>query len=315
MVYFPAQKTRRLLFGSRIERQDMSLKTSLREQSTLPNAVAPDWSLGWRYERVRRADGREEEVRIPLTPAEALHPKEGYIMPVRTFHDRLTDDLCYMLRAHCEQQPDVVVFHDLVFTWDQPAVGDYAPDIAVVRNVRDRDADRGTFVVALEGTRPSLIIEITSPSTRETDRVKKVKDYALVGVEEYIYIDHTTRRGKEIWEIAGFRLDGDRYLPMLPDEDGAYFCETVGLRIGLEDGRVWLEDANTGEELLTAQQVSAARDAEVARANAEAARAAAEAERANAEAARANAEAEARKAAEARAAELEAIIAALQQKA
>jgi len=141
-------------------------------------------------------------------------------------------------------------------------------------------------------------------------------------VQEYIYIDHTTRRGKEIWEIAAFRLDGDRYLPMLPDEDGACFCETVGLRIGLEEGRVWLEDANSGEELLTAQQVSAARDAEAARANAEAARATAEAERANAEAARAtaeaaraNAEAEARKAAEARAAELEAIIAALQQKA
>ena len=174
----------------------MSRITSLREESTLPNAVAPDWLLGWRYERVRRADGRE--------------------------------------------------------------------------------------------------IEITSPATRETDRVKKVKDYALVGVQEYIYIDHTTRRGKEIWEIAGFRLDGDRYLPMLPDEDGAYFCETVGLRISLEEGRVWLEDVNTGEELLTAQQVSAARDAE---------------------AARANAEAEARKAAEARAAELEATIAALQQKA
>lgn len=286
----------------------MSRTTVIREQDAPPPSVQPDWSLGWRYERGRRADGREEDVRIPLTPAEALHPKEGYIIPVRTLHDRLTDDLCYMLRAHCEQQPDVVVFHDLVFTWDQPAVGDYAPDVAVVPNVRDHHADRVTFDVAVEGTRPSLIIEITSPSTRETDRVKKVKDYALVGVQEYIYIDHTTRRGKEIWEIAGFRLDGDRYLPMLPDEDGAYFCETVGLRIGLEEGRVWLEDANSGEDLLTAQQVSAARDAEAARADAEAMRATAEAERANAET-------EARKAAEARAAELEAIIAALQQKA
>ena len=129
---------------------------------------------------------------------------------------------------------------------------------------------------------------------------KKVKDYALVGVQEYIYIDHTVRRGKEVWEIVGFRLDGDYYLPMLPDEDGAYFCETIGLRIGLEEGRIWLEDANTGQELLTNQQVRAALEAE--------------AERANAEAERADAEAEARKAAEARAAALEAQLAALQGK-
>lgn len=269
-----------------IERHGMSLTTAVRQEHVLPKANEPDWSLGWRYERVRQADGREEEIRIPLTPEEALHPQEGYVMPVRTHHDRLTDDLCDMLRPHCEQQADVVVFHDLVFAWDHPAVGNYSPDIAIVPQVRDRMADRGTFVVAEEGTRPSLIIEIVSPATRTADRQKKVKDYALVGVQEYIYIDHTTRRGKEIWEIAGFRLDGDRYLPMVPDEDGAYFCETVGVRIGIEEGRVWLEDANTGLELRTNQQVRDALDAET----------------------------EARKAAEARAAELDAIIAALQQK-
>lgn len=271
----------------------MSLIPSVQEQNARPQSTEPDWSLGWRYEQVRNADGKEEEIRIPLTPEEALHPQEGYIMPVRTRHDRLTDDLCDMLRPHCEQQADVVVFHDLVFAWDHPAVGNYSPDIAVVPHVRDRMADRGTFVVADEGTRPSLIIEIVSPATRTADRQKKVKDYALVGVQEYVYIDHTTRRGKEVWEIAGFRLDGDRYLPMVPDEDGAYFCETVGVRIGIEEGRVWLEDANTGLELRTNQQVRAALDAETERANAEA---------------------EARKAAEARTAELEAIIAAFRQK-
>jgi len=225
-------------------------------QQIAPTPVAEsDWSLGWRYERVRTANGKEEEIRVPLTPAEALHPQEGYTMPVRTLHDRVADDLCDMLRPHCEQQADVAVFHDLVFVWDHPEIGNYAPDVAVVPNVRNRAADRGTFEVATEETRPSLVIEIVSPKTREADRVKKVKDYALVGIQEYIYIDHTTRRGKESWEIAGFRLDGDRYLPMLPDEDGAYFCETVGLCIGMEDGQVWLEDVNTGEDLLTNQKV------------------------------------------------------------
>ena len=59
-----------------------------------------DWSLGWRYELVRSANGGEEAIRIPLTAEEARHPKEGYIMPERTEHDYFSDDLCDMLRAH-----------------------------------------------------------------------------------------------------------------------------------------------------------------------------------------------------------------------
>ena len=157
----------------------MSAAILTAQQISPTPVVEPDWSLGWRYERVRTANGKEEEIRVPLTPAEALHPQEGYIMPVRTLHDRLTDDLSDMLRPHCEQQADVAVFHDLVFTWDHPDVGNYAPDIAVVPNLRNRAADRGTFVVAEEGTRPSLIIEITSPTTRAADRVQKGKRLCL----------------------------------------------------------------------------------------------------------------------------------------
>jgi hypothetical protein len=64
-----------------------------------------------------------------------------------------------------------------------------------------------------------------------------------------------------VWEIAGFRLHGDHYLPMLPDEDGAIYCETVGVRMGIEDGRVWMENYETGERLLTNEEAQAARRA------------------------------------------------------
>ncbi len=125
------------------------------------------WSLGWRYETVRTPDGKQTQVRILLTPEEALHPQEGYVIPASTLHETMTNDLCDMLRAYYETQPAITVFHDLVFEWDHPDVRPYAPDVAVVPNVRDPRADRGQFIVAEEETRPLCIIEIVSPSSRE----------------------------------------------------------------------------------------------------------------------------------------------------
>lgn len=274
-------------------------------------ANKPDWERGWRYERMQMADGKEELVRIPLTDEEILHPEEGYIMPERTYHELICDDLGDMLKVRYEEQTDMAIFHDLIFEWDQSGIGPYAPDIAIVPNVRNRDADRGRFLVTEEGTRPLLIIEVVSPSTRENDRVKKVKHYARVGVQEYIYIDHWTRKGQEIWEIVGYRLDEGQYVPMLPDEDGALYCRAVGLRIGVENGKVWVEDAETGEDLLTNLAAQRAlRAAEVARRDAET-KAVAEAEARQAAEVRADAEAKARRSAEARIAELEAQVRAL----
>jgi Uma2 family endonuclease len=217
-----------------------------------------DWSLGWRYELVRTATGGEEPVRIPLTVEEARHPKEGYVMPERTEHDFISDDLCDMLRAHFADHPKVAVFRNLIIHWDRPDVGDYAPDVAVVAPVRNRDENRSQFIVADEGARPLLTIEVVSRSTRRYDRVDKVRDYALVGVQEYVYIDVWERRGQVQRELAGFRLEDGRYLPILPDEDGALFLNSVNLRIGLDDDRVWLEDAATGQELLTNLQAQSA---------------------------------------------------------
>ncbi len=264
------------------------MSTSEQRANLLPPVISteePDWSLGWRYETVQAANGRETQVRIPLTADEASHPQEGYVMPERTEHDRLSDDLCDMLRAYYEATADVAVFRNLVFTWDHADVKPLAPDVAVVAQVRARAADRTQFVVADEGTRPLLVIEIVSRSSRKDDRVEKVRDYALVGIQEYVYIDHTVRRGQHFWEMAGFRLQDNHYLPMLPDEDGGLYLEAVNLRIGLTDDQVWLEETATGKDLLTNLQARQALQVE----------------------------AQARQTAEARIAELEAQIQALRQ--
>ncbi|MCE7989623.1 MAG: Uma2 family endonuclease [Caldilinea sp. CFX5] len=220
-------------------------------ERTAHQPTEPDWERGWRYETIQLVDGKEELVRIPLTDEEVLHPQEGYIMPERTYHETICRDLSDMLLMRYKDQVEMAVFHDLSFEWDKPDLKDHAPDIAIVPHVHDRDADREKFIVAEEKTRPLLIIEVVSPKTRNNDRSTKVKQYARAGVQEYLYIDHWTRKGQEIWEVVGFRLEEGQYVPLVPDEDGAIYCRSVGLRIGIENGKVWVEDAETGRDLLT----------------------------------------------------------------
>lgn len=257
-----------------------------------------DWALGWRYETVKGKNGKLETIRIPLTAEERLHPEEGYVMPERTDHDIISDDLCDMFRAFYEAHPEMAVYRNLVFKWDVPDIKNFAPDVAVVPHVKDRERNRRSFDVAEEGTRPCLVIEVVSPSSRSDDRVTKVRDYARLGIQEYIYIDTRRYRREVIWEVAGYRLVEGQYLPMLPDEDGAIYLESVNLRIGIEAGQVWLEDAETTEELLTNLKAQKQlREEKLARQHAE--------ERANAAEARLQAEIEARLQAEQRLTELE----------
>lgn len=243
----------------------------VQRQTEKGSQPAEDWSLGWRYEMIRTADGHEEQVRIPLTPEEARHPKEGYVMPERTEHDSICSDLCDMFRAKFADENDVAIFRNLVFIWSQAEVGDYAPDVAIVRNVQNREANRTQFTVAEEGTSPSLVIEVVSRNSRKDDRVEKVRDYALVGVQEYVYIDKLTRRKETVWELVGYRFNNGVTTPMLPDEDGALYLESVNMRIGIENGHVWLEDSETGQDILTSLQVrQALRQEEASRQAAEA---------------------------------------------
>jgi Uma2 family endonuclease len=244
-------------------------ETRIRKLQSSPDLDADDldFSLGWREEVVHTPDGRMELVQIPLTPEEAMHPEEDYVGPEPSYQDLISDDICDMLRPHCAQRDRKLrVARNLLFKWDKPALKKHAPDVCVIPNITDPQANWTTFHVAKEKTRPCLIIEIVSPASKEADRVKKVDDYARAGVQEYVYIDYWRRKGQMQWEIAGFRLHKNRYLPMLPDEDGAIYCETVGVRMGIENGKVWMENYETGERLLNnleARQAAEARIAEL----------------------------------------------------
>ena len=167
------------------------------------------------------------------------------------------------------------------------------------------------------GRYPDVIIEITSPSTKSKDTKDNLLLYSKVfRTREYYWYDEGAG------ELVGYRLQGDEYAPIAPNENGWLWSEVLGVWLGVSDApflgwryrwlRFYREDGSlvlTGEEAerLLREQAEQ-RLAELERLQREQERQRAEAERQRAEQERQRAEQERllREQAEQRLAELEA---------
>ena len=213
------------------------------------------------------------------------------------------------LRVYYQDRNDVYVSGDLLMYYEKgdPKVS-VAPDVFVVFGIEDRV--RRHYLVWEEGKGPDFVLEVASRSTWREDLGPKRKVYARLGVKEYWLYDPT---GEYLTpELQGIRLAGSAYVRQLavrsPDGAPMLHSETLGLELRVKDGEMRFRDPATGEILLSHSEQDAARREAESRAEREAA------ERREAES-RAEQEAEVRraavnraKAAEARAAELEALL-------
>ncbi|WP_028459740.1 Uma2 family endonuclease [Chloroflexus sp. Y-396-1] len=277
---------------------------------THPIATAPaplpeddPFRYGWRYVRRPTPDDPDHLEQVPLTLEDVLHPEVGDFIVHSDRHETDRMYLTAVLRARLEPHGQAIVLSDVRVAWDVPDLRPHGPDVMVIPGLRER-RDWSTFDVAEEGVRPALIIEITSPETRENDVVRKVVHYARAGVAQYVIVDNLGRRGERQLRLLDYRLVGDTYRLQPPDARGWVYLEVAGLWLGVEGDHVvcYTDDGTAFGDYATVVQQAA--DEAAARAEAEARARAAE-ERAQREAAaRAEAEALARAAAEqARAAE------------
>ena len=92
---------------------------------------------------------------------------------------------------------------------------------------------------------------------RKEDKETKVIEYEQAEIGEYVIIDRRSLRGQVIDEVLGYRLVAGRYQSIIPDDDGRLPCETLGLWIGMQDGRLVLEDMETGERLQKSRELKA----------------------------------------------------------
>jgi Uma2 family endonuclease len=268
---------------------------------------ADPFRYGWRLVPRPTPDNPHNLEQVPLTLEDVLHPETGDFIVHSDRHETDRMYLTAVLRARLEPAGIAIVLSDVRIAWDLPDLRPHGPDVMVIPGVAERQ-DWSTFDVAVEGARPALIIEITSPETRANDLEIKVDHYARAGVAQYVIVDDARRRGgKRRLRLLDYRLEAGAYRLHAPDAARRVHLVIANLWLGVEGDHVVCYDergAAFGEYATVVRQ--AAEAAERARQEAQARREAEEharreAERAQREAEAREAEARARQKAEERA--------------
>lgn len=116
-----------------------------------------------------------------------------------------------------------------------------APDVMVIFGVEP--GGRDNYKVWEEGQVPSVVFEMTSPSTQKQDESFKYTLYEQLGVQEYWLFDP---KGEWIEnQLKGYRLRGESYEPIT---DG--HSQPLKLRLEADGGLISFYREDTGEKLL-----------------------------------------------------------------
>ena len=187
------------------------------------------------------------------------------------------------LQAYFADSPDVCVSGNLLIHYERGNRRRHvSPDVFVVLGVPRRRRDY--YLLWEEGKGPDLVIELTSPSTRNEDLKKKFALYRdILGVREYFLFDPKSQYLKP--RLQGYRLVDGQYVPIepvegrLPSEILSLHLEGVGTDLRFYDPTtaLWLPREHEIREALEQSEVHRIQE-QAARQQAEAARQQAEAE-------------------------------------
>lgn len=185
---------------------------------------------------------------MPLEPLEqeSEYPtSDGQPMAETTLHREIMADTIAALERRYAAAPDVWVGGNLFLCYEKgnPSAA-LAPDVLLAQGISKWK--RPNYLLWQE-VPPSLIVEITSRSTRREDLGKKKQVYESIGVEEYFLFDPYAEYLNP--QLQGFRLAGSRYQPIRPARDGSLVSSATGLTFRTEGERLRLVDMASGEPL------------------------------------------------------------------
>ena len=235
---------------------------------------------------------------------------DGIAMSETDFQARAVMNARHFLGTHFRDRSDVYVSGNIFVYYEAGNISaSVSPDILVAFGVERRK--RRSYRTWEEGKAPDFVLEVLSPSTWTRDLEEKRQVYVKLGVQEYFLFDPTGEHLEPV--LQGYRLDWGRYEPLSRLGPLAVRSRVLGLDLWVDGQRdLRMRDANTGENLPSAEESEEARrEAEVraqqAEDRAELAEVRAEQAEVRAEQAevRADEEARMRRALEARLAELE----------
>ncbi len=203
-----------------------------------PRAERPDpFRFGWRYQEKMGSDGSECWVRVPLTLDDVLHPQEHDHISENSQQEKDRRYLASVLEWRLSGNPQALVLSDCLINWGVRGLGNHSPDVSVFEGVKNpHGRNWGTFVVADEGARPVLAIEIVSPDAhdrraRDNDVVIKVREYYRARVPLYVLVDQERVNGPR--RIVGYRRGARKYMPLPLDEQRRLLLEPMRLWMGL----------------------------------------------------------------------------------
>jgi hypothetical protein len=153
-----------------------------------------------------------------------------------------------VLRLHLQGQQALVLGNQFLYYEQGNLRKRVAPDVFVVFGVAP--GGRDNYKIWEEGAVPSVVFEMTSPSTRKEDEGEKKILYAQLGVAEYWQFDP---QGDWITEkLRGYRLENGIYQPIVDRLSLA-----LDLRLEVDDSLAYSPTAlvafyhlTTGEKLL-----------------------------------------------------------------
>ncbi len=197
---------------------------------------------GWRYLKRTQPDGIEKYEEVPLRKEDLLYPEEGDTVVQKPPHMRDLEYCHINLMAWYRDDPSVVVLGDCRIDFGAAGVQPLGPDIVALFGVRQW-LRQGTFRVAVEGGRPVVVIEITSPSTQDSDVGPKTDLYHRAGVPLYVIVDRGPR-GDDPAQLIGRRRTARGWRRVKLDSRGWLSLSPIPLFIGIKDELTWFYDAN-----------------------------------------------------------------------
>ena len=168
------------------------------------------------------------------------------------------------LGPHFAAFDDVLITGEIYVRTDEEDAREFAPDFIFAREVRDpeRVIRRNGYVISEVGKPPDLVLEVGSRNTGRRDFTIKREGYAALGIGEYWRFDPS---GGEYHDapLAGDTLVDGEYVPVeiVAESDGRHwgYSGTLELELWWEEGKLRFRNPESGEFLLTPEELAADR--------------------------------------------------------
>src|SRR3954465_6417605 len=204
---------------------------------------------------------------IPLEREIEYPTSDGQPMAETLEHQQVMIDLIEGLRSRYAKVPGSWVAGNFFFCYEKGNPNAHVPpDVMVAEGLKPKEL-RLNYLL-WEEKPPSLVVEVTSRSTRREDTGKKKWLYERIGTGEYVLFDPFGEYLRP--RLQGNRLERGRFQPIPLEADGSLRSRTTGLTFRPEGLRLRLVDATTGEPILWHEEEVARRQAAEAKAAEEA---------------------------------------------